>query len=81
MLHSEHGGIGGAGDWWQVTAGQVSHTCISSDSPEQRLHTEVLLDKRLQRFILTGDTLEPVDLVGREGGGWMVRPTDRQLAR
>jgi len=44
-------------------------TCISSDSPEQRLHTEVLLDKRLQRVILTGDTLEPVDLAGREGGG------------
>ena len=41
----------------------------------------MLLDKRLQCFILTGDTLEPVDLVGREGGGWMVRPTDKQLAR
>ena len=61
--------------------GRSALTYMHQLSPEQRLHTEVLLDKRLQRFILTGDTLEPVDLVGREGGGWMVRPTDKQLAR
>ena len=61
--------------------GRSGLTYMHQLSPEQRLHTEVLLDKRLQRFILTGDTLEPVDLVGREGGGWMVRPTDKQLAR
>ena len=61
--------------------GRSALTYMHQLSPEQRLHTEVLLDKRLQRFILTGDTLEPVDLVGSEGGGWMVRPTDRQLAR
>lgn len=57
--------------------GRSALTYMHQLSPEQRLHTEVLLDERLQRVVLTGDTLEPVHLVGREGGGWWLdRPTN-----